>query len=299
MVEIPHIVQAHWSQDTPWNDCMRYIGVDVQEAVGSFTVAAGQIIHHYRKVNPRGVKFPTGAYPGVDSTDFSTDINPDYKDELRWASMPLNCNEPNTRNVAIMLAYLEQDVMKFGNHLNYIPGYLDSISCPFRWGALSYEMRNGYNFDDIYYSLLNGSPVCVYALATTNNARTTHAYIIDRYRKADTYYAITYRWDPDYIVSEEEYYANNPEMFIESASGDEKVFTKGLITYTYWGMNWGLSESGTNYNNRFYMSRSYNAGGYDDAGYIPSSDHINVPYWDMSIGRTSTVRRIYTDFRSL
>ena len=60
-----------------------------------------------------------------------------------------------------------------------------------------------------------------------------------------------------------------------------------------------LSESGTNYNNRFYMSRSYNAGGYDDAGYIPSSDHINVPYWDMSIGRTSTVRRIYTDFRSL
>ena len=120
VVEIPHIVQAHWSQDTPWNDCMRYIGVDVQEAVGSFTVAAGQIIHHYRKVNPRGVEFPTGAYPGIDSTDFSTDLNPDYKDALRWSSMPLDTNGANTRYVAIMLAYLEQDVMKFGSYLNYL-----------------------------------------------------------------------------------------------------------------------------------------------------------------------------------
>lgn len=298
VIETPHIIQANWAQDTPWNDCMRYIGVNEHALVGSFTVAAGQIIHHYRKVNSHGVEFPTGAYPGVDSTDFSTDLNYNMKDSLRWSSMPLDTNGANTRYVAIMLAYLEQDVMRFGSYLNNYPTYIDSISSPFRWGALSYNQRDGYNFDDIYYSLINGSPVCVYAYAITSNARTTHAYIIDRYRKTDTYYAITCRWDPDYVVSEEEYYANDPEMFIESASGDEKVFTKGLITYTYWGMNWGLSETVTNFNNRFYMSRSYNAGGYDEAGYIPSSDYINSPYWDMSLGRTSSVIRMYSDFRS-
>ena len=43
--EIPHIIKANWDQGEPWNNCMRYIGMDMHAELGSLTVAAGQIIH--------------------------------------------------------------------------------------------------------------------------------------------------------------------------------------------------------------------------------------------------------------
>lgn len=292
VTEIPHIIQSHWSQGSPWNKFAPYINGN-QVSIGSLAVAAGQIIHHYRKNNHQNVAFPTFALPGIDSTDFSTDVNPNYKDALRWATMPLDSNGVNTDHVATMLVYLEQEVLGFGYESVTPSYYIDSITNPFPWGKLYCSIYNGYDFDGIYYGLLNGSPACV----CSSVGYSLYSYIIDRYRRTDTYYEITCIWDPDYIVSEEEYYANDPQMFIESASGDEKTFTKSLITYTYWGMNWGMDDS--SYDNRFYLSRSYNAGGMDDAGYFPSSVYVNPPYWDMSLGKTRTVNRIYCRFRNM
>ena len=296
--EIPHIIKANWDQGEPWNNCMRYIGMDMHAELGSLTVAAGQIIHHYRKTNPMSLGFPIEAYPSTVRTGFNTDLNPHEVDATRWPLMALNENDQDTASVAIMLTYLEQEIMGLGVDPDNNSYNIDGNNCPFSWGNLLYDRYNRYNFDEIYSSLLIGSPVCVCASLSLNTTKSMHAYIIDRYKKTDTYYAITCRWDPDYIVSEDEYYSNDPEMFIESASSDEKVFTKGLCTYTYWGMNWGLSDIGSNYDDRFYMSRSYDAGGMDDAGYIPPTDYISSPYWDMSLGRTSTVHRIYTNFRN-
>lgn len=292
VTQIPHIIQAFWSQSSPWNMFTPYINGQ-KSSVGCSVVAAGQIIHHFRKNNAMGVVFPVEA----EADNGSSNYNVDNMNALRWSTMALSMMDENYDQTALMLGYLGQEIMDVVYGIGSTGISVGGVEEAFDWGQLDYDEYNGYDWDAIHYSLLEGSPVCVYTKMKIEPNTNKHVYIIDRYRKEETYYAINCWWDPDYVVSEEEYYSHDPERFIETASGDkEKEFVQSRIVYTYWGMNWGYANS--SYDSRFYMSRSYNQGGRDEAGIIPSSDHINATFWDTPIGQTGDVQKIFYNFEN-
>ena len=296
ITEIPHIIQAQWSQSAPWNMFTPYVN-NQNSPVGCSVVAAGQILHHYRKSNAMNVQFPTIGWPGTGTTTFPDKDTPGAMDALRWSTMAVSMADYNYDYTALMLAYLGQEIMHVGYGDTSTVVTIDGVEDAFEWGKLNYEEYIGYDWDEVYYSLLKGSPVCIYTAMECNPDTNKHVYIIDRYRVEETYYSINCWWDPDYVVSEEEYYSHDPARFIETASGDkEKEFVESRIVYTYWGMNWGYAIP--SYDSRFYMSRSYNQGGRDEAGIIPSSDHINPTFWDTPIGRTGNVQKIFYNFEN-
>lgn len=290
--QIPHIIQAFWAQNQPWNMFTPYINGQ-KSSVGCSVVAAGQIIHHYRKTNPMGVEFPISAT----ALNISSFYDEENMNALRWSTMALNMADENYDQTALMLGYLGQHIMNVGYGVGSTEISIDGVEDAFDWGELNYDSYNGYDWNRVHGSLMGGSPVCVYTSMKIDPQTAKHVYIIDRYKIKDTYYAINCWWDPDYQVSEEEYYSYDPSRFIETAGGEkEKVFEESRIIYTYWGMNWGYANS--SYDNRLYMSRSYTAGGMDDAGIIPSSDYIYPAFWATPIGETGNVQRIFYNFEN-
>ena len=293
VTEIPHIIQSRWSQSYPWNLFTPFID-NQKSSVGCSAVAAGQIIHHYRKNNSLGVEFPVSAIANNEHTIFS-----EAMDALRWSSMSLSmldimyCDQ-----TALMLAYLGQEIMNLNYRIGETGILYEGVKDAFQWGRLEYQEINSYNYDVIERTLFANSPVCVYTDMRDIPDTNSHVYIIDRYKIEDTYYAVTCWWDPDYIVSEEEYYANDPRRFLETADGrDEKVFEEAKATQTYLGMLWGYAVN--DYDNRFYLAKSFRAGGVDEAGPIPSYEHIYDTYWDTPIGVTGTVRALFYNFGDL
>ena len=295
VTQIPHIIKAFWAQNQPWNMFTPYINGE-KSSVGCSVVAAGQIIHHYRKNNAMGVEFPTIAWPGNGTTTYPDEDEPGAMDALRWSTMALSMADENYDQTALMLGYLGQEVMDVGYGNGSTDISIDGVEDAFDWGKLDYESYNGYDWYRVYNSLLEGSPVCVYTSMKIEPDTNKHVYIIDRYSVEEISYRVLYRWDPDYIVSEQEYYANDPDLFIESASGEDKVLELGRIEYTYWGMNWGYAHS--SYDGRFYMSRSYGVGGMDEAGIYPPSNQINATFWDTPIGETGNIQRIFYNFEN-
>lgn len=124
-----------------------------------------------------------------------------------------------------------------------------------------------------------------------------HVYIIDRYQISDSYYAINCYWDPDYIVSREEFEAYPYERFLERADDmTEKTFYEARLTQTYWGMNWGYAMP--NYDNRFYIARYYSGETIDETGIIDAIDCVFDPFWETPIGITENVRNVFCNFRN-
>lgn len=291
VTQIPHIIKAFWAQNHPWNMFTPYIDGE-KSSVGCSVVAAGQIIHHYRKTNPMGVEFPTYAEAGNGSSYY----NENNMNALRWSTMALSMMDENCDQTALMLGYLGQKIMNVGYGVGSTVISESGVAAAFAWGKLDYVSYGGYDWSRVYNSLELGSPVCVYTAMRVNPSTQKHVYIIDRFRMEETFYRVIYRWDPEYIVSEQEYYANDPDLFIESASGDDKVLELGRIAYTYWGMNWGYANS--SYDNRLYMSRSYTAGEMDNTGTVLTNDYIYPTYWATPIGETGNVQRIFYNFEN-
>lgn len=242
--QTPHIITTHWNQKQPWREYTPYIGSS-QAPVGCGAVAVGQILYHYRKDNHLNVEFPLYAIALNDSTSF----NEDFMDATRWYSMALTEHDENTESVALMLAYLGTKKLHQIYHSNSTEITHERIDSSFNWGKLNFTKRSGYDYYIVKNSLDANIPVCLFS--PTTGGGNTHVYIIDRYLESRTYYSITYEWDPNYKVSEEEYYSNDPRLFIESASSDELVLEFDILTNTYFGMNWGYND--TSFDNRFYL----------------------------------------------
>ncbi len=291
-IEIPHIISTIWSQSYPWNE-FRPVVEGSRVAVGCGAVAAGQIIHHYRKNNAMNLQIPASAQSGSGVSNFSTTLV-----VPSWNTMALNKYDDNTLDVALFLAYLGQEIM----HHNYnqeeggTAVNIEGVDVAFNWGKLNYDSQNSYNYLSARGSLENGSPVCMYSSLTADSQGNTHVYIIDRYKENRTYYSINCIWDGNYKVSEREYYSNPPELFEPSAGSDEKEIQIDALVYTYFGMRWGYASQ--NYDSRWYMVREKTASSSDEAGIIDGYNVYYQPYWETSIGTVNGVGKMYYNFRN-
>lgn len=302
-IQTPHIIRAQWSQSYPWN-MFRPLLNGQSCPVGCPAMATGQILHHFRSLNSMEVQFPVAARAIEGITQYSVDSNSNIiMDSSRWSEMALQVTDKYNQNIdvsALMLAYLAQDVMDLtpGNDITQTSNVnVQGIRNAFFWGKLDYDEYSGYPFDNILYSLQHGSPVCVFTEMENPTRNGQHVYIIDRYQISDSYFAINCWWDPDYIVSREEFESYPYERFIERADDiTEKVFTEARLTYTYWGMNWGYAN--TNYDNRFYISRIYSGETIEDSGIIDAVDYIFDPFWDTPIGMTGSIHNIFCNFKN-
>ena len=280
---IPHILEAKWGQNYLWNQYMPRIDTVQNYYVGCGPVAAGQVIHHYRKNNPNGITIPTtatfandsicGVYPTF--SNFST---------CHWNSLGNSIYSPqvNRDYTSIFLSYLAKQMnvtlrpdststthTKMRNALNFF--------------QLEFQEDYSYNYQKIYIDLINGRPVIVgseFKRVDSNNteiANSYHYYIIDRYKERSYLLTTTYQWVPDYQPTEWEL-QTLPQWRFEDFWADGRDIMDVTISRTedtYFGMNWG----GDSYMDNFYLVRSYTSESEDEAGIIPSTETFYTPMW--------------------
>lgn len=282
-IVIPHIIVARWKQGAPWNKFMPKSNSNSNYAVGCGPVACGQVIHHFRKNNPKGITIPTtatfanetgnGQYPSF--SNFST---------CHWDLLGVDLFSPQT-NInysSIFLSYLGQQI---GVSLS---SEVTSTTHSQMRNALNlyqfqFKEASSYNYQNIYLDLINGRPVIVgseFNRVDSNNteiANSYHYYIIDRYKERSYLLTTTYQWVPDYQPTEWEL-QTLPQWRFEDFWADGRDIMDVTISRTedtYFGMNWGEDS----YMDNFYLVRSYTSESEDEAGIIPSTETFYTPMW--------------------
>lgn len=285
-VIIPHIIAAKWSQRDPWDSLMPQKldenGVIKKCPVGCGTVAAGQVIHHYRKTNSMGMTIPTSAAFANSSILNEYPIFSDFSSS-HWNSMALNAygTDINKKYTSVFLSYLAQQGnaqlsidstgMRPSNFKNLLNLY-----------QLNFNESSSYNYQDIYYNLINGRPVIIVSefnrVINDTEILDHHYYIIDRYKENINQLTTTYQWMPDYQPTEWEL-QTLPQWRFEGLTPDGRDILDVTISRTedtYFGMNWGGYGL---YIDNFYLVRSYISESEDEAGIVPSTEVIYTPMW--------------------
>ena len=259
---IQHIITTQWGQSYPWNE---YTPLDNGEytPTGCVANAVGQVIYHYRKDNPYR------EIPTVVDTVMNGNTKFSNYTLSGWDLM-----EKDTWQIAKFLAYIGDDIMGLTYQKDNTTGYPSDVIEALNYFGFTYTKTTAYNFSTILSSLQSNHPIIIFS--TIKDEESGHAFIVDRYKIQTDEIYLNCVWDPNYVVSEEEYYANPPEMFIETADGGDKVFILKQMEDTYWGMNWGWN--GTD-NDVFYAARHYVAPFEDEAGSSPGMDVIYTVSW--------------------
>ena len=264
----PHIITTKWGQGEPWFYKTPYIN-GTHSKVGCVSVAAGQIIYHFRKNNNRDILLPTkityndtiNGYPTF--TDFST---------FGWSSIKTVANYAwNPDNgTAKFLSYLGNQLgtryglNESGADPNDVPGVLASY-------RLSSTKSNMYNFDIILENLKSSKPVYV-SCESTNGIG--HSFIIDAYEYRVERMYVKFIWDPNAELEDGE--DPMPESAITDKDGKyERIEDITCQEYYSIMMNWGYDGS---YDNYKYTAYSYTKWG-EDSPIIRYYD----PYWTINL----------------
>lgn len=283
-IVIPHIITVKWGQgshysQTLWNKYMPKESADRYYVVGCGPVAVGQVIHHYRKSNSKGIAIPksatfaNGVYEYPIFSNFSS---------LHWDSLAVDKYAVSLKMdyTALFLSYLgEQMGVELGaTATGTTHSQMGEILEEYE---LDYDDDDSYNYNNINISLHNGQPVITGSeFLTIQPSKTTssnHYYIIDRYKDANVLVTTTYNWNPGYQPTDWELQTLPEWRFTDRADGIERIeVTISSREDTYFGMNWGYGEDTID---DFYLVHTYTAQSEDEAGIIPSTETTYTPIW--------------------
>ena len=289
---VDRLIKTKWGQKSPWFDYTPWIEYKDENSpnndrylthspVGCAAVAAGQIIYHFRKNNNRNILLPTK----VSFTDTIDGSTPSFNDfsVTGWNNMAEKSSETGTEKTAKFLSFLGKQLnMEYKSESSSTISE-DSLSTVFNQVFDNYKINSfslfNYNYDKLVESLMNGSPVLICAKKDQLNG---HVFIIDKYIKNIERTYVTYQWDPNYKVTEDDLRYAEPWRFQEPVSGrDEKDVDLYVNSGSKISMNWG--EGGI-CDNTYYASSIYLRVGESDDTYteLPYS-----PYWTYTDGNDS------------
>ena len=266
------IVTTKWGQNEPWNTFTKIL--DSKYApVGCGPVAAGQVIYHFRKDNPRNCEIPTSAkYTNGSDTpeysNFSSSCWPLMAREIAYVDYP--------NYTAIFLGYLgKQMEVTYGTDGSSVNAI--KIGTALLDYKLTYNKRDSYDFYTIYSDLKGKQPVIL--CAETSDKKSAHAFIVNGYITESTRLKISYRWDPEHRITEWEYENYDQSMFMDDPSGNEYKENEIVLSEnTYFRFNWGYSgyEDNRLYNVAYTTSSLIETTGRPD---VITQETIYPPYW--------------------
>ena len=296
---VPHIIQTSWGQGADnfvWDN---YNGSYFFSEFNTFTpkqqgkhtkvgctaVAAGQIIHHFRKNNHRNIPIPTNGEVLGNNTE------PLFYNETTaaWALMEYTYTSSGVKYAALFLSYLGNQMgLDYG--LISTGGSIGQAKDAFTDYKLNCDQINSYSFSAIDNSLNNNRPIYVSAMED-NAGNTKHAFIIDSKYEIEETVTTTYLWDSDYEVSWDEYNRLDPWRF--DMPDEYDPYENNDVYYEYLAnhsrsvsiaMNWGLYG---NNNNTYYRVYHYIAPFSDEYGYYPGLNRVYNPNWGIAINNDS------------
>lgn len=299
-MNVPHIIQTKWGQGANNFEWDNYGGYYFWSEFNTFTpkqqgkhtkvgctaVAAGQIIHHFRKNgHHRGIQIPTNGYVSGNNTaphfsDFTTNA---------WNLMEYEFASTGVKYSALFLSFLGNQMgLNYG--LNSTGGTIEQAKDALTEYELIYDQINSYRFSAIDSSLNSNSPVYVSAMEDDYGS-TKHAFIIDSKHDIEETVTTTYLWDNDYEVSWEEYNRLDPWRFEMPDEYDPYEnndvyyeFTANHSRSISIAMNWGLY--GDN-NNTYYRVYHFIAPFSDEYGHFPGINRWYDPNWGIAINNDS------------
>ena len=293
---IDKIITTKWGQNYPWNTFTKIINSE-NAPVGCGPVAAGQVIYHFRKTNPRDCEIPTSAKYANGSvtpeySDFSSSCWPLLAREIAYVDYP--------NYTAIFLGYLgKQMEVKYGLKESSVNAI--KIGTALQDYKLAYNKRDNYDFHSIYSDLKCNQPVIL--CAETSDKNSAHAFIVNGYATETEKLKVAYQWDPEHRITEWEYANYDESMFMQDATGNEYKEEEIIISENvYFRMNWGYSgyEDNRLYNVAYSTSVPIETGGRPD--YI-FEETVYSPYWicgkDGKTGKDIIYNRIYKAFYNI
>ena len=170
----PHIITTKWGQGYPWNlKTPRLNGQPTQ--VGCVPVAAGQIIYHFRKNNPKGVELPETAIFTDYYYDMLTGI-PNFSNYSieSWSNFKLNAQTAYNENdiTVIFLSFLGDQIgMQYGIQ-STVPRSDNIKNILLNSYHIESTRTSTYNFNQILSNLQSGKPI----YACFNGSQIGHAY---------------------------------------------------------------------------------------------------------------------------
>lgn len=262
-IEVPHLIATKWGQGDPWFNYTPYIN-GVHGKVGCLAVAVAQYIYYYRCNNNRNITLPT-----IVSFSNTTNSYPTFLEysTTGWEGMANTSLDLGTDIAAKFLSYvgsqlnINYDVNSSGGYASYIPSTLD-------YYKIGRTESSTYDFFDVIESLDNNNPILVCA----SSSEVGHAFIIDGYKKNISRNYVSYIWDPDYKVTEDDLRYAEPWRFQEPTSGKGyKEVDLCASGGTRIRMNWGWNGSN---DNTYYTASTYlligNDEVYSEVAYSPS-----------------------------
>ncbi len=291
-IVIPHIITVKWGQNNNlWNFFMPMCPATNQKYyVGCGPVAVGEVIHHYRKSNSKGIAIPKSAT--FSNGDYEYPIFSNFS-SLLWDSLAIDKYDVSLKKeyTALFLSYI-------GEQMGVELGATGTGTTHSQMGdileeyELDYDDDNSYNYNSINISLHNGQPVITGSeFLTIQPSATTsgnHYYIIDRYQDANVMVTTTYNWVPDYQPTDWELQTLPEWRFTDRADGIERIdVTISSREDTYFGMNWGYDDSCVD---ALYLVHTYTAQSEDEAGIITSTDRIYTPMWTINTTYCDTIQ---------
>lgn len=280
---LPRIVTTQWGQLSPWNSFTK-IEDGEKCCVGCVPVAAGQVIYHFRKNNPRDCQVPTSAcYPeGSEYPQFLT------FSVAGWSNMAETVNSLNGHNyTAMFLGKIGIDMgASFG--LTATSASDVQLGNSLREYKLKFDKAKSYNFESIYSNLKNEKPVIVCAKSSSGGA---HAFIINGYAKECVRARISYIWDPEHHVTEWEFNHYDQSMFMNDKGTDTKEEEINMSENVYFKMNWGYSGY---CDNRFYNVSYTNFAFIEDGTIVREYNSVvYAPYWACGDVIYNSVKHIF------
>mgnify|MGYP004448490531 FL=1 len=285
---IPHIINTHWYQQSPYNDICKYYYMGTAGMCNSFAgcgpIALGQVIYHYLKSsNPFSVPIPINynseGYKIIFSNFSST----------QWQNLSTANNSLST-----YIIYLGQEIMG----AEYIP-YIDPISlkvirevgvssdscaAALDWAHLQYDQTSTYNWQDIVSSLQLSHPIIVTACDSSNE--NGHVFIIDALKINQSKFIISYLWDDNYTP---DFWGlqRNPSWLFEpcipnNGGKDDDVYQEEITLEDNYSiaMNWGYGNSA---DNTYYLIRD--------------GSRTFVPSWQANSTTYSIIDRLFINVR--
>lgn len=246
-ISAPRLIVTNWAQDSASTNFFfnRFTPIMNNRhcPVGCGPVAVGQILYKYIKNNPGQHTIPDSAYMHSDGSvtfsSYSTDnwehlgVDANYNTTvfLSWLGAPSQMHaiyQPTQTGTEWI-----NDTTMLRNYLNFEDGFAVNNN--------SSSSLKGYFCNLVTYSIDNGSPI--YAESFIGD--TGHVFLIDYYTRSTYQYIIRYEFDPNHVITDDEFYSypswrfdwpNNYDPDKDIAQFDECINMNDNIQIK---MNWG------------------------------------------------------------